>query len=882
MAALHDRQVVAALLFAVSALAFGAESPPGYRLGDAATPTEYTVRLEVDPKEATFAGEARIALRVRSPTPVVWLHAKRLLIQSVEVTQGGRGLDVDVIAHGEDYLGLKARGAPFAAGEATAVFRYVGPIEPLAYRGLFRQQDAGESYVISQHEEVSARRTFPCFDEPGWKTPWTLTIDAPASQFVASNTPEVAASDVPGRAGWRRHVFAKTKPLPTYLVALAIGPFDVVDGGTAGKNATPIRFLAPKGRGNEARFAKEATPRILEMLEDYFGSPYPFEKLDSVALPGNYAFGAMENVGLITYGVNLILATPANETARFRRNHVSLAAHEIAHMWFGNYVTPAWWDDIWLNESFATWLGEKTLFQFDPSWDTGSSRARDRGLAIATDRLASARRVRNPVNDEKDLEGVFDSITYQKGGAVLEMFEAWLGKREFRSGVREYLRQHAWGSATSSDFFRAVAAASGKGPDTITAFEAFVDQSGVPLVDVELACGKGAVAIEVSQQRLRPKGSTAQDRQWTTPACFRYPAPIPGALGEGRLQCEAISGPARTIALAGAPACPAWVLGNAGGTGHYVTRYGPNLWKRIVRLAGTLPPHEAAALLGDTSLLAQSGLIPAEAALELAEAALPHRSPVVQLGAVRLLEKIEDGWLTPAQAKKKRTVIAQRVQPLARRVGWTEKPKDAFDVIDLRATLMPFAARSEGGATLRAEARKLALAWARDRNAVSGSMVPGILDTAARFADRATFELFVSLAATTRDGLERRRLHAALAKVRDPALRARALGLTLAREAGSDVMTGRDASNFLRDALLDEANRVPAFEYIRANYDPLAAKMSRNAPGRIPEYLNGLCTSSDREAFVATFRDRAPRYEGGRRSYDEALETIDLCIAART
>jgi len=262
---------------------------------------------------------------------------------------------------------------------------------------------------------------------------------------------------VPGRAGWRRHAFAKTKPLPSYLVALAVGPFDIVDGGTAGKNRTPLRYLTPKGRGSETRHAREATPKILEALEDYFGMPYPFEKLDSVALPGNYSFGAMENVGLVTYGVSLILATPAQDTPRFRRTYAGIAAHEIAHMWFGNFVTLAWWDDIWLNESFASWIGGKTVFRLNPEWDTGASRANNRGLAIATDRLASSRSVRNPINSKEDLEGAFNAITYQKGSAVLEMFEAWLGRNEFRAGVRDYLQRRAWGSATSTE--------SGSAPD---------------------------------------------------------------------------------------------------------------------------------------------------------------------------------------------------------------------------------------------------------------------------------------------------------------------------------------------------------------------------------------------------------------------------------
>jgi aminopeptidase N len=504
-------------------------------------------------------------------------------------------------------------------------------------------------------------------------------------------------------------------------------------------------------------------------------------------------------------------------------------------------------------------------------WDPGAARASNPSLAIATDRLVSSRSVRNPVNSREDLEGAFNSITYQKGGAVLEMLETWLGKDEFRQGVRDYLQKHAWGSATSSDFFGAVGAASGRGPEALKAFEGFVDQSGLPLIDLELACGKEGPAIQVSQQRLKPKGSTAVDREWTTPACFRR---------EGDVQCDTITNPPRSIALAGRT-CPGYVLGNAGGSGYYVVRYGPFAWKRILAPAAKWPAPEAAALLGDTTILAQSGLVPIESALALADAALAHRSAAVQLGAVRLLEKIPDAWLTDAQLRKKRAVIVTRLQPLAKRVGWVEKPKEPYEVMDLRVELMPLAARSEGGAPLRAQARRLGVQWLRVPASLPSTMVPPVLDTTARFADRASYELLESLAATTKDGFDRRRLQAALAKTRDPALRTRALGLALRKSGGSDVMNGREASLFLRDAMGDEANRTAAFDYVRTNFDAIAAKVAPSAPGRFPQALHGICRPAEREAFVAFFKDRAPRYEAGRRSYDEALEAIDLCIAAR-
>src|SRR4051812_43513619 len=279
------RLAILIALLAVAAFAQAAPQPPAFRLGDVATPLEYNATLAIDPRQAEFSGEVKIAMRINRAAPVLWLNATNLTIESAQFEQGRRKIGVNVIPGGEDFVGFEAHGAEFAPGIALATIRYRGQLEPVSTRGLFRQQDRGEWYVVSQFEAISARRAFPCFDEPGWKTPWRGTLDAPSSDVAISNTPETRASAAPGRSGWTRHEFAQTKPLPSYLIAMAIGPFEVVDGGTAGANKTKLRYLTQKGRAEEANWAKEVTPRLLESLEDYFGMPYPFDKLDSVSIP---------------------------------------------------------------------------------------------------------------------------------------------------------------------------------------------------------------------------------------------------------------------------------------------------------------------------------------------------------------------------------------------------------------------------------------------------------------------------------------------------------------------------------------------------------------------------------------------------------------------
>src|SRR5260221_522111 len=335
--------------------------------------------------------------------------------------------------------------------------------------------------------------------------------------------------------------------------------------------------------------------------------PYPFEKLDSVSIPQTVGFGAMENPGMVTYAGRLLLATPREETLAFQRRYAAVGAHELAHMWFGDLVTLAWWDDIWLNEAFASWMGDKAAATFRPEWDRGNSVGWLRRSALELDRLASARRVRNPVLEKNDLFGAFDAITYNKGAAVLSMFEARFTPERFRQGVRSFLKRHAWGTATSADFFRALGEASGRSREALEVFRAFVQQPGVPLVDVALDCSKGA-SLRLSQERLRPVSSTAAEVHWTTPVCFRHGS---------QTQCADIANGAQTVALE-AQSCPAWLGANPRGKRHYAPRYEAAPARALRANPAEPSPNEMAAHSAGAGAAHQPG---------------PARPPAPRLGA---------------------------------------------------------------------------------------------------------------------------------------------------------------------------------------------------------------------------------------------------------
>jgi len=406
---------------------------PGLRLDDNVRPVRYTADLKLITDSPEFTGSIDIEVEVRKPTQVIWLNAKDLTIRTASVTgkwrQGAAPARVE--QRSGDLLAIQSS-AWIPAGHAKVHIEYSGKISPKNSEGIFQGRDGANLYLFTQFESIDARRAFPCFDQPDFKTPWQVTLHVKGGEKAFSNTPQV--SETPEADGMKRVVFAETKPLPSYLVAFAVGPFEVVDAGYAGRNHVPVRIITPKGLAYQAKYAAEVTATIVDRLENYFGIPYPFEKVDNMAIPLTYGFGAMENAGLVTYEQTILLADPASDTERRQRSYASTAAHELAHQWFGDLVTLAWWDDTWLNEAFATWTSSKILAEWKPEWQTRVEDLGGKFGAMAQDSLVSTRRIHQPIESVDDIENAFDDITYQKGSAVIRMFESWVGEKQFQNG----------------------------------------------------------------------------------------------------------------------------------------------------------------------------------------------------------------------------------------------------------------------------------------------------------------------------------------------------------------------------------------------------------------------------------------------------------------
>ncbi|MEO8055910.1 MAG: M1 family aminopeptidase, partial [Acidobacteriota bacterium] len=636
----------------------------------------------------------------------------------------------------------------------------------------------------------------------------------------------------------------------------------------AGRNRTVIRMIVPKGRAADARWAAESTGPILEVLEKYFDIPYPYEKLDHLVIPQTVGFGAMENAGLVTYSSSLLLARPADETIRFRRAYASVCAHETAHQWFGDYVTTAWWDDIWLNEAFATWMTSRIVDTWKPEWSWAVQRAGSRTGAMDQDSLVAARRIRQPIAGNDDIVSAFDGITYQKGAAVIAMFEGWVGEEGFRRGIQRYLKTHAWGTATADDFVAAIAEAT-KNPAVVPAFRSFLDQPGVPLVTAELQCAGGAPKLLLSQKRFLPTGSSGSTQEtWQVPVCAR--TGDPGAA----TTCTLLTEPTGSLPLPGP--CPSRVLANAG-DGYYRVLYKGSLLGKVLADGGRhLTAGERIATLSDVAALARSGDVPMATALALVPAFAndPDR-PVVE-AVQKIAAAPRDLLVTDGMRPRYRRFVSDVFGARAKALGWAAKKGEDEDTQLLRASLIPFVANEGDEPALIAEAGSLAKAWVKDRKAVDALLVSEVLDVAARHGDVELFQAYLAEARKASDRRERSRLLGALGLFRDPSVIPAALKLTLSPE-----FDARETIGILREEAANRETRPEAWAFLKANFDKIAARLPRESPARFPMLASGFSDAEKRADVEAFFRDKSPKYMGGPRYLAQSLEQIQLRAALK-
>jgi puromycin-sensitive aminopeptidase len=785
--------------------------PSRFRLPTDVRPRTYELRLEPDLDAGTFAGVVRIAVVLARPRAAVVLHAADLTIEAAAVEVEGRTIAARTRLQRPDETVTVRVPRPLPAGEATLVLRFRGRLNP-HLRGLYGARADGQRYAFTQCEAADARRILPCFDEPAFKARFRVSVLVRDGDVALSNAPVEGEE----RAGGGRLVrFAETPPLSTYLLALAVGPLE--SSPARDVSGTPIRLWHAPGKGRLVEFGLDAAAEALSRLEDYFGLPYPYGKLDLVAVP-DFEAGAMENAGAVFFRETLLLLDPATASLAERKRAAEVIAHELAHMWYGDLVTMAWWDDLWLNEAFATWMAYRVVDAWRPEWRMWQGFEHDRAAALALDALAHTHPIYAEVRSVAEATENFDVITYEKGAAVVRMIEHYLGADAFRDGVRLYVRRHREGNTVAADLWRALEEASGR--EVARVAEAWITRPGFPLLALAPAAGGDAGVLQVRQQRFfaDPRVPAERRRQrWPVPMVIKWR----GVRGPGEARFL-VARPAQRIVLPdGADAT--WHFGNAGAGGFYRVQHDPATRAALLAdLGAALTPVERLALLGDQWALVRAARATIDGFLDVVDALGAEPDHDVLDGVAGPLGVLDEQVVPPGGPAQRavRAWIARRFGPAFAALGWTPAPDEDDRVRLRRAALLRLVGGIAEAPDVLDEARRRLDAYLADRAALEPNLADPVVGLAARGGDGALYDRYLAVVAEARTPQERRRFLLALGAFRAPG----AVRRTLAAVLGPDVPT-QDVAFVLMRLLANPAAREAAWAFLTRRWTALRRRI---------------------------------------------------------
>jgi cytosol alanyl aminopeptidase len=831
------------------------------RLPPLARPERYSLSLVVDPMQAKFTGTTRILATLPAPTAYLVLHGRNLDVKRAVARVAGGEVPASVLlrpAHGgkenEELLLTFATELP--AGKATLTLDYEAPFDE-SLAGLYHVTDGQGWYAFTQFEATDARRAFPCFDEPGFKVSFDVSITVPKGMIAVANTPETARHDSEATTTFE---FATTPPLPTYLVAFAVGDLDVRPGPTA---PVPIRLLATKGKGPLGQLAIDATAGLTRELAGYFGIAYPYAKLDIVAVP-NFAAGAMENAGLITFREELLLIDPAHASIRAKREMDLTIAHELSHQWFGDLVTMSWWNDLWLNEGFATWAETKMTDRYKAGFEAKVEHVLQTSGVMYTDSLRSARAVRQPVTSTSEAMEAFDDITYEKGASVLGMVEHSIGEAVFQKGVRAYLSKNAWKNATADDLLQSLDEASGK--DVRSLASTFLDRPGVPSVAVSTSCtasGETVALLQAPWQRLGQDAGAAAPPWWV-------PVGVTSAAGERA--AKLLASPADEIHLT---KCAPWVFPNTDEAGYYRFSLDEKSWVEMGKSFTRLETADRVGFLTNLWAQTRAGLLSPAVVLSTLPVLDTERDQFVIQQEIDILESLSDKLVADEVRPAFRRYVAARLVPHMKALGPQGARRDDAGTMIERSVTAALGELAEDDATLK-EAARVSLLWLKDPNSVG--------------PDLAAVDLVLG---SRRAGVDRiDALRAAIKSAKTPEARVaalRALGgfgekdtLRTALDVNlTDDVKTQDIDTVIGVAMNHRASRKTTFDWIAGHWDAIRKKLPGFLAGGMFSLPSYACTKEERTAFADFLSARAKDVEGAERPLAEALEAATSCESLR-
>lgn len=831
------------------------------RLPTNVTPRHYTLTLEPNLEAATFTGEEVIDVTLAESSKTIVLNAAQIKFLSVTVRAQGKTQTASVKeSKGRQQVTFQVPNE-IPAGKAVLNIRYTGILNN-QLRGFYLSKNKGRRYAVTQFEPTDARRAFPSFDEPAMKATFSITIIAPKDDMVISNTNII--SDKPGPTAEKHTVrFAKTPKMSTYLVAFLVGDFQCVSGSSDG---VPIRVCAPPEQVQLGNYALKAAEFFLHYYNDYFGIKYPMPKLDLIAIP-DFEAGAMENFGAITYRDTALLVDAKNASIAAKKRVAIVVAHEMAHQWFGDMVTMKWWDNLWLNEGFATWMETKAVAAWKPEWHI------QQDVALATDGVLNfdsgkvTRAIRAKADTPAQINEMFDPITYDKGGAILDMTENYEGKEVFRKGVHDYLEAHMYGNATAQDFWNTQTKVSGKPIDKL--MESFVAMPGVPLLQFS---APEAGSTEVSQQRfyLNPKIHPEGKESWTIPVCFKTGASS-GARSSRTPQCDLLSSHRQKLSIPSGPLFYA----NANAKGYYRTEYTPTDYRKILDIVATsLTPPERIGFAGNEWALMRSGRASIGDYMDLASALRNDQNAGVIQSISASLSTVDGHIATSADRKQLAAWIQKQFRPAYDHVKGKTGSKSASEQ-QLQTALFGLLGGTGRDPEIISTARQLTEKYIENPGSVPSALVRPAIAIAAENGDKQLFDQLQKLSETATVPQVRTNALFSLALFRNPALLRRALDY-----ATSGKVRNQDSILLVAIAMRDRDTRSNAWNYIQKNWDKVQAQLTTMMGSRLVGATGSFCTTAKAREVQQFFTEHP--VPAAQLALTRATNSIEACAVLRS
>ena len=837
---------------ALLSLASSTPSAEAQRLAKTVVPSHYTLALKPDIKAAKFTGDDTIDITLAAATKTITLNAAEITFQSVTATAGS-GTPIAAVGSldAEKEQATFTFPAELPAGKVKLAIQYTGILNN-ELRGFYLSKTAKRSYAVTQFESTDARRAFPSFDEPAFKATFDISLTVDAGDTVISNTN--MTSDKPAGTGLHTLTFATTPKMSTYLVAFLVGDFECVSGSSDG---TPIRACATPGQQEKGKFALSAAEFILHYYNTYFGIRYPMPKLDMIAIP-DFEAGAMENFGAITYRETDFLIDEKTASLGQKKQVGLVVAHEMAHQWFGDMVTMQWWDNIWLNEGFATWMETKSANAWHPEWRYYEDDAQGLDGTLNLDSQPTTHAIRAKADTPAAINEMFDGISYGKGGAVLAMVENYLGEETFRQGVHNYLSAHLYGNATAEDFWMAQTITSKKPVDKI--MESFVAQPGVPLLTFTQA---GKASVEVAQGRFYLSTTLKQQapQTWTLPVCFKADSK------NGTMpSCKLVSGSGESVAVPESSI----LFADAGGKGFYRSSYPKPVYEAIVARAETLlTPQERISLVGDEWAMMRSGHATVGDYLDLLGALHTDTDDKVLGSAVTKMSAIETRIADDAQRAQLHAWIRKEFSPAYQALG-PASPTENQDKKQMRALLFGVLGAAKDPVIL-AEARQTTDRYLADQTSVDPAIAGTALAIAAANGDAVLYDKLLALSKSSVDVTVKTRALYLTAVFSDPTLVERTLDSVAAGE-----VRNQDSGGILSTELSNIETREQAWTYVQKNWEKIQAQFTTFSGAGVVGSMSGYCSVEKRDEILSFFKTHPVK--AADRALKIVSQSIDNCV----